>query len=171
MPAAGGCGRCHDDLVLMLLLVPVATQPPPWAWPLVPARVVSQYDPPALDWSAGHRGIDLAAGPGASVRAVAAGTVAFAGSVAGVGTVSIEHGTVRSTYQPVRSTLRVGDEVWAGAVIGTVAGQLAHCPDTCVHLGARTTTGYLDPMALLGRPRIVLKPMGRPAAPHADGPG
>ena len=45
--------------------------------------VVRRFSPPPHPWLPGHRGVDLAGRPGAVVRAAGAGTVVFAGTVAG----------------------------------------------------------------------------------------
>jgi murein DD-endopeptidase MepM/ murein hydrolase activator NlpD len=99
----------------------------------------------------GHRGVDLAAPAGAQVRAVAAGRVVFAGRVAGRGVVSLAlAGTdLRTTYEPVRATVRKGDEVTAGDVVGTLEAAGAHCAGGCLHWGLRRGERYLDPLSLL----------------------
>ncbi|MDH6219292.1 murein DD-endopeptidase MepM/ murein hydrolase activator NlpD [Streptomyces pseudovenezuelae] len=99
----------------------------------------------------GHRGVDLAATPGTPVRAVAAGRVSFAGRVAGRGVVSVElTGTdVRTTYEPVRASVKKGDAVAAAEPVGTVEPTATHCPVTCVHWGLLRGDAYLDPLTLL----------------------
>ena len=56
----------------------------------VPGRLVGPYEPTGV--YAGHWGLDLAAGPGSQVRAGGSGVVTFAGSVAGMLSVTIDHG-------------------------------------------------------------------------------
>lgn len=127
------------------------------AWPVgVRPSVVRGWEPPATAYSRGHRGVDLAAAPGTPVRAVAPGKVSFAGRVAGRGIVSVElagTGTppLRTTYGPVRASVHKGDEVVAGAALGTVeATPDAHCgPTPCLHWGLLRGTAYLDPLSLL----------------------
>lgn len=144
-----------------------------WQWPLDPPHpVVRAFEPPAHDYGPGHRGIDIGApGPGAAVRAVEAGTVHFAGTVAGRGVLSIRHSDgLLSTYEPVTTDHRAGDQVAAGEVVAQVsvaADGAAHCPGaTCLHLGARRGTDYIDPMLLLGGrgPSVLLPWGGGPAA-------
>ena len=53
-----------------------------WVRP-VAGRVVRGFVEPANPYAPGHRGADLAAAPGAPVRAAGSGTVSFAGDVAG----------------------------------------------------------------------------------------
>ncbi len=116
--------------------------------------VLRGWEPPASAYGPGHRGVDLAAAVGAEVRSVAAGRVSFAGRVAGRGVVSVElSGTgdppLRTTFQPVASTVRKGDEVTAGAPLGALTTG-THCPDaTCLHWGLRRGRAYLDPLGLL----------------------
>jgi murein DD-endopeptidase MepM/ murein hydrolase activator NlpD len=118
-------------------------------WPLDdPATVVRDFRPPAVRWTAGHRGVDLAARPGAPVRAAADGTVRFAGQLAGRGVVVVGHGSVRTTYEPVIAEVRVGSRVVAGQPIGRI-GSGSHCVVPCLHWGLRRGADYLDPLQLV----------------------
>jgi murein DD-endopeptidase MepM/ murein hydrolase activator NlpD len=89
-------------LAALLICIPLALVTPParaapaapaarFGWPVEPHSVVRRFDPPPRPWLAGHRGVDLAASPSVPVRAAGAGTVVFAGEVAGRGVVSIAH--------------------------------------------------------------------------------
>ncbi|MFJ4833176.1 murein hydrolase activator EnvC family protein [Streptomyces sp. NPDC088747] len=138
---------------------PTAADPtvPPVArtWP-VGSRpsVLRGWDPPATTYGRGHRGVDLAAGPGTPVRAVAPGRVSFAGPVAGRGVVSVEltgTGTppLRTTYGPVTASVKKGAEVAAGEVLGTVEQGASPCPTSCLHWGLLRGRTYLDPLSLL----------------------
>lgn len=130
----------------------VSRLPTPAGWPLGGSPVVQRrFDPPTSAWAAGHRGVDLAAKPGEAILAAASGTVAFAGSVAGKPVISIDHGSVRTTFEPVISTLHVGDHVEIGQVIGVLGGtnDHHHCHG-CLHWGLREGKTYLDPLLLLG---------------------
>ncbi|MFJ3661323.1 peptidoglycan DD-metalloendopeptidase family protein [Streptomyces sp. NPDC090119] len=121
-------------------------------WPVGSRPAVLRgWEPPATVYAAGHRGVDLAAAPGAPVRAVAAGRVSFAGRVAGRGVVAVALAgtTLRTTYEPVRAEVRTGAEVGAGEVVGTVEGAGSHCPRTCVHWGLLDGEAYLNPLDLL----------------------
>lgn len=124
-------------------------------WPVgLRPLVVRTWDPPPTPYARGHRGVDLSAPPGSSVRAVASGRVSFAGRVAGRGVISVElSGTgdppLRTTYEPVQASLKKGDEVTAGTVLGTLEAAPSHCPTTCLHWGLRRGETYLDPLSLL----------------------
>ncbi|MFI9252743.1 murein hydrolase activator EnvC family protein [Streptomyces sp. NPDC053069] len=135
-------------------------------WPVgVHPLVLRGWEPPATVYGPGHRGVDLSAPAGAPVRAVAAGRVTFAGRVAGRGVVSVDlSGTdLRTTYEPVTPSVRKGDEVGPGDVVGTVERTGSHCGTaTCVHWGLRRGGTYLNPLSLLppwllhrGPPRLL----------------
>ncbi|MFK4099258.1 M23 family metallopeptidase [Streptomyces sp. NPDC019531] len=121
-------------------------------WPVgTRPAVLRGWEPPATVYGRGHRGVDLAASPGTPVQAVAAGRVSFAGRVAGKGVVSLGlTGTdLRTTYEPVTASVKRGDEVEAGDVVGTVEPTGSHCTTTCVHWGLLRGDTYLDPLSLL----------------------
>jgi hypothetical protein len=142
----------------------------PWVWPTsgsgaVAAEVARRFEPPARPWLSGHRGVDLAAAAGSTVRAAGEGVVTFVGVVAGRGVVVVAHADgTRTTYEPVLSRRRVGERVAAGDAIGRLAGAGGHClPRSCLHWGRLRGDVYLDPLALLGRsgPPVLL-PVWRP---------
>jgi murein DD-endopeptidase MepM/ murein hydrolase activator NlpD len=140
---------CLGLLAIPSSAVAVPLLPTPTGWPLRGVAVVQRgFAPPALAWTSGHRGADLVAKPGETILAAASGTVAFAGSIAGKPLVSIDHGAVRTTYEPVITALRVGERVALGQVIG-VLGTGGHCRG-CLHWGLREGKRYLDPLLLLG---------------------
>ena len=142
---------------------PATAEPEPrWDWPLdPPPTVVNPFVPPPHPYGPGHRGVDLAATVGQPVLAVAAGQVSFAGMVAGRGVVVVDHGRLRTTYEPVLPMVREDQPVGASTVVGTVTLAGGHClPATCLHLGARVGDRYVDPMRWLGSGRIRLLPLG-----------
>jgi len=140
---------CSWVLAIPAPAVAAGKLPEPAGWPLSGSPVVQRgFDPPAVAWAAGHRGVDLAAKPGQAVLAAADGTVAFVGSIAGKPVISLDHGAVRTTYEPVISTVRVGEHVALGHVIGQV-GAGGHCHD-CLHWGLREGKSYLNPLLLIG---------------------
>lgn len=143
-------------LALLLVGAPASAEGPRWRWPAAgPPPVAAPFEAPEHRYAPGHRGLDLGpAGAGTEVRAVEAGTVRFAGSVAGRGTVSVLHADgLLSTYQPVTALVTAGQEVSAGDLLATLADDpgASHCgPGLCLHLGARRGEDYLDPALLLG---------------------
>jgi murein DD-endopeptidase MepM/ murein hydrolase activator NlpD len=151
--------------VLVLLLL-IAFAPAPvsvgYQWPLpAPHPVTRPFQPPPQPWLPGHRGVDLGAIPTEVVGAAGAGVVAFAGWVAGVGVVSIDHpGGLRTTYEPVTPLVRAGQRVRAGDPIGVLLAGHQGCPvAACLHWGLRRGSTYLDPLALLGYARVRLLPL------------
>ncbi len=150
----------------MTAVTQAADGPLGWTWPLAyssPA-IVNHFDPPAVPWQAGHRGVDLAGIEDEPVYAAGAGVITYAGLVAGVGVVSVNHGELRTTYQPVAATVRAGERVQAGQQIGTLDATGSHCaPSPCLHWGLLRGDVYLDPTNLIppaGRPRARLLPLG-----------
>ncbi len=138
----------------------------PAGWPVDDPLVVSGFRPPAADWQAGHRGVDLAAQTGDPVRAMASGRVGFAGTIAGKPVVTVVlAGGARLTYEPVLATVSAGALVGDGDVIGSVAAAGGHCGGDrgCLHVGLRASSGpggpvYLDPLSIVERRPAVLKP-------------
>ena len=132
-----------------------------WPPPVV-ADVADPFRLPACVWCPGNRGIEYATDPGTPVRAVAAGTVSFAGAVAGVRHVVVRLADGhRVTYGGLdRVLVDIGDVVVARQVVGTTERHL--------HLGLRDGDRYVDPTPLLGRlrGRARLVPLdGGPARP------
>ncbi|MGY1630611.1 murein hydrolase activator EnvC family protein [Geodermatophilus sp. SYSU D01186] len=132
-----------------------------WVRP-VDGAVTRPFDPPPDRYGPGHRGVDLAGSPGATVLAAGDGVVAFAGTVAGRPVVSVDHpGGLRTTYEPVTPGVGAGQAVARGSPVGTLAEGHAGCPvAACLHWGLRRGETYLDPMALLRPPEVRLLPMG-----------
>ncbi|MBG0828589.1 M23 family metallopeptidase [Planomonospora sp. ID67723] len=137
-----------------------------WRWPLTGrSRVLRGFTPPPQPWLAGHRGVDLAASPGARVHAAGPGRIGYAGPLAGRGVVTVIHpGGLRTTYLPVRTSVRAGQDVSAGEVIGVVEDASGHCPAGCLHWGLLRERDYLDPLLLLGLGKVRLLPVW-PAGP------
>ncbi|WP_257133095.1 M23 family metallopeptidase [Streptomyces sp. ms184] len=137
-------------------------------------------EPPAGLYGPGHRGVDLAAGPGAQVLAAADGRVSFAGRVAGRGVLAIEVAgsgspPLRTTYEPVRSLAEEGATVRAGQPVGVLGAGPFHCAANCLHWGLRRGDAYLDPLSLLP-PRLLrrgpsrLLPVFGVPEPHPPSP-
>jgi Peptidase family M23 len=118
--------------------------------PPVDGRVVRPFQAPAFAYGPGHRGIDLAAPPGTPVHAAGDGVVSFAGSVAGSLHVVVAHdGGLRTTYAFLAgATVRNGEHVTRGQVVGTVGGSGPEHDPGALHFGLRLGDRYLDPQRL-----------------------
>lgn len=176
--------RLLRALLPAALLVLVAAAPgagdydPVGEWPLRPEpEVVARFDPPATPYGPGHRGVDLLGHPGQAVHAALAGTVTFAGSLAGRGVVVVSHGDTRTTYEPVAARVSVGAPVAQGALIGSLQAVRSHCaPRACLHWGWLRGETYLDPLRLVGAGPVRLLPLwrdlpietARASPPYAD---
>jgi hypothetical protein len=128
----------------------------------VDGEVLRGFTAPEHDYGPGHRGVDLAARPGATVRTAAAGEVVFAGSVAGARWVTVRHADgIRTSYGHLdRIVVRVGDDLAGGDAIGTATGRNGDAlrPEEGLHWSARRGELYIDPLTLLGadpRPTLV----------------
>jgi len=174
-------GAATVVLGLLLALAPPAAgfggpavPDPVGVWPLSPRPdVVHAFDPPGSPYGAGHRGVDLAGRPGRPVRAALDGTVSFAGSIAGRGVVVVDHGATRTTYEPVRASVSVGDALSAGDRLGTLELVGSHCfPRACLHWGwiRNADDVYLDPLRLVGGAPVRLLPLWRDAPAGSPGP-
>lgn len=158
-------------LTLLLLLavglaVPAHAQDTGLQWPLRPVpAVLRPFDAPAPNWLRGHRGVDLACTEGQHVYAAAAGTVVFAGSLAGRPLVSLEHpGGLRTSYEPVQPGVRAGQRVDTSTEIGTMLPGHGGCAaPACLHWGAMwgpaSRADYVDPLGLLVSTPTRLKPL------------
>ncbi|NMH93166.1 M23 family metallopeptidase [Pseudonocardia bannensis] len=137
-----------------------------YGWPLHPAPAVrAPFREPAHRYGPGHRGVDLGGLPGQPVLAARAGTVVFAGPVAGRGVVSIQHDDgLRTTYEPVAPLVAAGAVVRRGDPLGTLDAGHPGCPDpACLHWGVRRSAAeYLDPLVLVRPARIRLLPVPKP---------
>ncbi|MDR6557185.1 murein DD-endopeptidase MepM/ murein hydrolase activator NlpD [Arthrobacter pascens] len=133
---------------------------PSWSWPLAPRPpVLRPFDPPDKPWLSGHRGVDLkAASDGGPVTSPESGTVSFVGVVVDRPVITVDHGNgLRSSFEPVRSSLAQGDAVAKGDVLGALV--TGHCGATpCVHWGVRRGDEYLNPLEFVLdlRPSVLL---------------
>lgn len=137
---------------LLAVLSLIAGYPPAsteiWQSPIQGSYVVNQYLAPASEYSAGHRGIDLATEINQIVFAPVAGVISFAGKVGYREVLTLDSGLQTLTFEPVCSDLSVGMSVGAGEAIGRICQPdqeyLWHCEIICLHLGLKTTRGYLS---------------------------
>ena len=131
-----------------------------WTWPVKPKPAVTRtFQPPAQKWLSGHRGVDLGAAPGTEVRSPAAGTVTFSGVVVDRPVITVDHGNgLKSSFEPIDASVKRGQTVTRGQVIGTIAAA-GHCPPAhCVHWGVRRDGEYVNPLQFVQdmRPSVLL---------------
>jgi murein DD-endopeptidase MepM/ murein hydrolase activator NlpD len=123
-----------------------------YSWPIAGViKIERSFDVGTSIYGAGHRGLDLATVPEQVVLAAAAGTVSYAGAVAGRGVIVIDHPDgIRTTYEPITPSVALGQAVHLGQPIGVVSGDHGDFPSAMVlHWGARRGDVYLDPASLL----------------------
>ena len=171
--------------VLAPLVIPSTAVAERWLRP-VPGEVARpfSYTREAPFARGAHRGADLTAAPGTTVRAACSGQIVHAGPVAGSDdVVSVRCRSRRVSYLPLAAVaVRPGAFVRAGDPIGTLAAG-----HDGLHVGVRRERdpfGYVDPTALLPgperpfipnpqrpRPRpMTPRPAPRPALPRPAAP-
>jgi murein DD-endopeptidase MepM/ murein hydrolase activator NlpD len=140
-------------LVCLVLLQPTSAMAAPcWRSP-VSGTVVDPFRAPTCPYCAGNRGIEYGVASSTAVRAVAAGTVTYSGTITGVRYVVVRQANGwKITYGKLTSTsLRRGDRVAARSRIGHATGRM--------YFGLRIGDEYQDPAPYLGRaagrPRLV----------------
>jgi hypothetical protein len=151
-----------------------------WRWP-VRGPLIGTFQVTSDPFGPGqHRGIDIAAPAGATVRSACGGRVKFAGFVPTAGrTVTVRCGGLAASYLHLsRVHVRRGQRVAAGSQLGTVGSSGApRSPRPHLHFGVRVAGrrwAYVDPLLLLGDlgapdgPPVV--PAARPGAPGPLGP-
>jgi murein DD-endopeptidase MepM/ murein hydrolase activator NlpD len=155
-------------ILAMVCAAPAQAENGRLTWPLRPRPAVLRlFDAPTPNWQRGHRGVDLAGVPGQAVYAAGPGTVVFAGELAGRPLVSVAHpGGLRTSYEPVSPSVRPGQLVASGAVLGELAAGHQGCPaPACLHWGAMwgpaANADYVDPLGLLLTTPVRLKPLRR----------
>jgi murein DD-endopeptidase MepM/ murein hydrolase activator NlpD len=101
-------------------------------------------------WGRMHEGIDISAPAGSQIRAVAGGTVIFAGWMGGYGNLTIiDHGNGLATAYAHQSAQYVGGgTVSQGQAIGAV-GCTGSCTGNHLHFEVRVNGGAVDPMGYL----------------------
>jgi hypothetical protein len=157
--------------LLAALFVPAAPSlAADWEWP-VSGEVVTQFRNVDDPYAAGqHRGVDIAAPVGTTVRAAAAGTVVFAGVVGSSGLVVSERtadGRYELSYLHLSAaSVRRGDAVDGGDAVGLVGTSGSRSVDQPhLHFGVREAAdrhAYVDPLTFLRVP-----PRNAPPQPRA----
>jgi hypothetical protein len=158
-------------LLPVLVALQVGVQPAlAWAWPVdgpVLRPFVLGDDPYA---GGQHRGVDIGAPAGTPVRAPAAGTISFAGSVPTGGNTI----TIRTADGYAVTLQRLGPiSVARGLAVGEgdVVGSVGEASEPYVYLGVRKADeadGYVDPLGLL--PPLAPAPAPDEPAPEEPDP-
>jgi murein DD-endopeptidase MepM/ murein hydrolase activator NlpD len=141
----------------------------------VTGPVIRGFEGPATPYSAGHRGIDIAAPVGTGIRAPETGIVTFAGKVAGSLFLTIDHGAgIRSSFSWL-SQLAVarGTLVKRGQIVAFTGHGHPDLEPTHLHFGIRLNGTYVDPLDYLEPASVVdlirLAPLGEPEPQPATG--
>jgi Peptidase family M23 len=124
-----------------------------------------------------HRGVDLAAPPGATVKAACGGRVVVAGRVGSSGRlVTVRCDGWRVTHMPMATiAVRAGAQIRSGTALGTVGRSADHAG---LHLGVRREGrrfGYVDPLRFLAGapplppPAVAPRRVGHPRPPRPTG--
>jgi hypothetical protein len=137
---------------------------PNWSSPVVGSELINSYLAPESTYGPGHRGVDYQVTLGQGVFAPADATVSFVGKVVDRQVLSLSHEeSVVSSFEPVCSSLVVGQEVLAGELVAEVCEAemeyIEHCQEvTCLHFSTRKDDEYLSPLWFTGElaPSILL---------------
>jgi len=110
--------------------------------PPVDRPVVDPFRKPRRPWLPGNRGLEYDTRAGDPIRAIGAGTVVYAGVIAGERHLTILHPDgLRSSYSRLRSIIVTsGSWIGLGTVVGTAGERF--------HLGVRAGSRYIDPGSL-----------------------
>jgi murein DD-endopeptidase MepM/ murein hydrolase activator NlpD len=127
-----------------------------WNPPVVGSLLKNHYLQPSSPYTKGHRGVDYEVKLGQPVFAPFDGVVWFVGSVVDREVLTISHrGDLLTSFEPVCSFLKPGQEVLAGDLIGEVClpkpQYQQHCEKTlCLHFSLRHQQEYLSPLVFIG---------------------
>lgn len=127
-----------------------------WATPIPDfnSRHSWDYQLPANEYGAGHRGIDLEMKPGEEIRAPFDGVVSFVGKVVDRKLITLHSLTgYKASFEPVCSSWSEGDFVREQEVLGWACpaepDYEQHCAN-CIHFSVRSEKGYLNPLLFVG---------------------
>lgn len=145
-------------IVLSLQLALAAVAPPEiWATPIpdFDSRHSRDYQLPANEYGAGHRGIDLEVEPNEKIRAPFDGVISFVGQVANRRLITLHSLTgYKVSFEPICSDLVEGEFVREQEVLGWACAAAPdyqwHCQN-CVHFSVRSEAGYLNPLLFIGQ--------------------
>lgn len=132
-----------------------------WIKPIKSGKLIKEFDPPDEKWLAGHRGVDYLSEENETIYAPANGTISFSGVVANKPVVTIDHGVLKSTFEPAISDKKVGQEVKKGEEFANVSfgsdKSNSHCSiEKCLHWGVKNGDNYVNPLSKLNCCPIIL---------------
>lgn len=169
-PVSGARSSMGNDATPKARLVADTT----WPWPVI-GEVVTAYRNGDDPYAAGqHRGVDIAAPVGTPARAVVAGRVSFSGRLPDGGnvvTLRTSDGRYLVSYLHLAArTVRRGAAIGVGEALGetgTTGRRSIDAPHLHFSVRLAATRAYLDPMRLLGEPRLAT-PVANSPAPAVD---
>lgn len=126
-----------------------------WRVPVDAPILAREFVQPSEDWSAGHRGVDYLVEAGQPVFATHDGVVSFVGHVVNRSVITLKHENgFLSSIEPICSSLRVGQAVTTGELLGFTCfgpNYPSHCGlQLCLHFSLRSQNGYLSPLVKIG---------------------
>lgn len=143
--------------MLEIFLIPLND---PWVPPIQPMIIERYFEPPLTQYGAGNRGVDIQTQPHTPVRAPQDGIVHFAGTINGIGILSINHNQLKTTFQPIEAIVESGEYIKRNQIIGYVSTSGSHCePKMCLHWGLIQEKRYLNPLGVLASKKIRLLPV------------
>ncbi len=157
--AFGYGSRCWSTVAVLVMIMAVsqvstvaasADDPVrPVFSPPVDAPVFDPFRAPENPYGPGNRGIEYDTRPGEVVRSGAAGTVSFAGAVAGSLFVTLDHGGgVLSSYSYLeRISVTEGSHVARGMPVGITGVKR-------FHFSVRINGDYVDPQNFAAIPKV-----------------
>lgn len=123
-------------LAISLILIP----------PIPGAINVKDFYVSENKFASGHRGIDLLAAENSAVLAAQDGYISHSGFIYNRWTISVTHNSFRTTYEPVKPIVKIGQKVKQGEVIGYLETEGSHClPKSCLHFGLKEGSTYHNP--------------------------
>ncbi|MFM1825932.1 MAG: hypothetical protein RLZZ37_567 [Actinomycetota bacterium] len=111
-------------------------------------------------YASGHRGIDFLASENTEVLAAEDGIISHSGFIHNRWTISVTHNSFRTTYEPVKPIIKLGQKVKRGEVIGYLQIEGSHCyPKACLHFGLKEGSTYFKPNFILIKKYPILLPI------------
>ena len=129
--------------------------------PPIPGAVnVKDFYIPENKYASGHRGIDLLSIENSQVLAAEDGFISHSGFIYNRWTITVTHNSFRTTYEPVKPIVKLGQKVKQGEVIGFLQTVGSHCfPKSCLHFGLKEGSTYFKPVFISLKKYPILLPI------------